>query len=190
MDETVGDNEEGGVVRESWRRGRRMWRCDYRTKKNMACHWPVAGSKVHSCSQCREHKGPCVVGGKGNKKRKEQGSPEKVVWKKTKTAEVVAWSSSSKDVTLVGLNLSQQLILELQVIHQTLCVINMSLKEVSSQVDPDWSEKAKKKSSSEEEEEGSEKELEKVEENLVEGMMLDAEVMELEEEAKEKAKEN
>ena len=32
--------------------------------------------------------------------------------------------------------------------------------------------------------------MEKVEENLVEGMMLDEEVMELEEEAKEKAKEN
>ena len=55
--------------------------------------------------------------GEGNKKRKEQGSPEKVVQKKTKTAEMAAWSSSSKDVTLAGLDINQQLILELQVIY-------------------------------------------------------------------------
>ena len=54
-----------------------------------------------------------LVWGEGNKKRKEQGSLEKVVQKKTKMAEMVAQSSSSKDVTPVGLNLSQQLILEL-----------------------------------------------------------------------------
>ena len=48
-----------------------MWRCDYCIKKNMACHWPSMGSKARSCSQCREHKVTCVVGGKGNKKRKE-----------------------------------------------------------------------------------------------------------------------
>ena len=123
-----------------------------------------------------------MVGGEGNKKRKEQGSLEKVVQKKTKMVEMVAWSSSSKDVTPVGLNLSQQLILELQVIHCTLHMIHMTLKEVSSQVDLDWLEKEKKESSSEEEEEG--------EENPAEEMTLDEEVMELEEEAKEKAQEN
>ena len=48
-----------------------MWRCDYCTKKNTACHWPSVGSKARSCSQCREHKVPCVVGGEANKKRKE-----------------------------------------------------------------------------------------------------------------------
>ena len=140
------------------------------------------GSKAYSCSQCREHKVTCVVGGEGNKKRKEQGSLEKVVQKKTKMVKMVAWSPSSKDVTPVGLNLSQQLILELQVIHCTLHMIHMTLKEVLSQVDLDWLEKEKKESSSEEEEEG--------EENPAEEMMLDEEVMELEEEAKEKAQEN
>ena len=140
------------------------------------------GSKACSCSQCREHKVTCVVGGEGNKKRKEQGSLEKVVQKKTKTAEMVAQSSSSKDVTPVGLNLSQQLILELQVIHCTLHMIHMTLKGVLSQVDLDWLEKEKKESSSEEEEEGKE--------NSAEEMTLDEEVMELEEEAKEKAQEN
>ena len=51
--------------------GSRMRRCDYCTKKNMACHWPSAGSKACLCSQCQEHKVMCVVGGEGNKKRKE-----------------------------------------------------------------------------------------------------------------------
>ena len=164
-----------------------MQRCDYCIKKNTACHWPSAGSKACSCSQCREHKVPCVVGGEANKKRKEQGSPEKVVWKKTKTAESVAWSSSSKDVTPAGLDINQQLILELQVIHRTLCAIHMTLKEVLSQVDLDWS--GKKDSlllSSEEDGEESGKELEKGEENLEEKMTLDDEVVEL---AKEKAQE-
>ena len=55
--------------------GSRMWRCDYCTKKNTACHWPSMGSKACSCSQCREHKVTWVVGGEGNEKRKEQGSP-------------------------------------------------------------------------------------------------------------------
>ena len=73
----------------------RMQRCDYCTKKNMACHWPSVGSKACSCSQCRKHKVICVVGGEGNKKRKEQGSPEKVVWKKMKMVEMAAQSSSS-----------------------------------------------------------------------------------------------
>ena len=107
----VGGKSEGASV---------MRRCDYCTKKNMACHWPSVGSKACSCSQCREHKVPCVVGGEANKKRKERGSPEKVVWKKTKMVELVAWSSSSKDVTLAGLDINQQLILKLQVIHCTL----------------------------------------------------------------------
>ena len=132
-----------------------------------------------------------MVGGKVNKKRKEQGSPEKVVQKKT--MEVAAWCSPSKDATPMGLDISQQLILELQVIHCTLCAIHMTLKEVSSQIDPDWleKEKEKKESSLEEgEEERSEKELEeKGEERPVEEMTLDEEVMELEEEAKGKAKE-
>ena len=57
----------------------RMWRCNYCTKKNTACHWPSTGSKAHLCSQCREHKVTCVVGGEVNKKRKEWGSPESVV---------------------------------------------------------------------------------------------------------------
>ena len=104
---------------------------------------------------------------------------------------MAAWSSSSKDVTLVGLNINQQLILELQVIHHTLCAIDTTLKEVLLQINPDWLEKEKKESSSEEEEEEKlEKELEKGEENLVEEMTLDDEVMELGEEAKEKANEN
>ena len=164
-----------------------MWRCDYCIKKNMACHWPSMGSKARSCSQCREHKVMCVVGGKGNKKRKEWGSPEKVVRKKTKTAELVAWSSFSKDVTLAGLDINQQLILELLVIHCTLHAIHMTPKEVSSQVDLDWL--GKKDLEEEEEEDGEElgKELEeKGEENPEEEMTLDDEVVEL---AKEKAQE-
>ena len=164
-----------------------MQRCDYCTKKNTACHWPLAGSKAHSCSQCREHKVPCVVGGEANKKRKERGSPEKVVQKKTKTVELVARSSSSKDVTPARLDINQQLILELQVIHHTLHAIHMTLKEVSSQVDPDWLGKKELSLSLEEEEDGEEsgKELEeKGEENPEEEMTLDDEVVEL---AKEKA---
>ena len=168
-----------------------MWRCDYCTKKNTACHWPSAGSKARSCSQCREHKVPCVVGGEANRKRKERGSPEKLVRKKTKTAESVARSSSSKDVTPAGLDINQQLILELQVIHCTLRAIHTTLKEVSSQVDPDWSRKKESSSSSSEEEEDGEesgKEPEKKgEENPEEEMTLDDEVVEL---AKEKAQNN
>ena len=165
-----------------------MRRCDYCTKKNTACHWPSAGSKAHSCSQCREHKVLCVVGGEANKKRKERGSPEKIVRKKTKTAESVARSSSSKDVTPAGLDINQQLILELQVIHCTLCAIHMTLKEVSLQVDPDWSRKKESSSlSSEEEEESGKEPEEKGEENPEEEMTLDDEVVEL---AKEKAQNN
>ena len=102
-------------------------------------------------------------------------------------AESVAQSSSSKDVTPARLDINQQLILELQVIHCTLCTIHMTLKEVSSQVDPDW---LGKKESLLEEEDGEEleKELEeKGEENPEEKMTLDDEVVEL---AKEKAQEN
>ena len=165
-----------------------MWRCDYCTKKNTACHWPSMGSKARLCSQCREHKVPCVVGGKANEKRKERGSLEKVVQKKTKTAESVAWSSSSKDVTLAGLDINQQLILKLQVIHCTLCVIHTMLKEVLLQVDPDWSGK-KEEEEEEEEEDGEElgkEPEEKGEENPEEEMTLDDKVLEL---AKEKAQE-
>ena len=129
----------------------------------------------------------CVVGGEGNKKRKEWGSPEKVVQKKMKTVEMVARSLSSKDVTPVGLDINQQLILELQVIHHTLHVIHTTLKEVSLQINLDWLEK-KESSSEEEEGENLEKEPEeKGEENLEEEMTLDDEVMEL---AKKKAQEN
>ena len=104
---------------------------------------------------------------------------------------MAAWSSSSKDVTLVGLNINQQLIPELQVIHHTLCAIDTTLMVVSLQINPDWLEKEKKESSLEEEEEKLEKELEeKGEENPVEEMTLDDGVMELGEEAKEKANEN
>ena len=154
--------------------------CNYCTKKNTACLWPLTGSKARSCSQCQEHKVPCVVGEEGNKKRKEHGSPEKVVWKKTKTVEVVAWSSSSQDATLLGLDLSQQLI------HRTLCDIYATIKEVSSQIDSDWVEE---KELSSETEEGSEKgSEEKGEENPTEEMTLEEEVMELEVEAKGKEK--
>ena len=129
----------------------------------------------------------CVVGGEGNKKRKEWGSPEKVVQKKMKTVEMVARSLSSKDVTPVGLDINQQLILELQVIHHTLHVIHTTLREVSLQINLDWLEK-KESSSEEEEGENLEKEPEeKGEENLEEEMTLDDEVMEL---AKKKAQEN
>ena len=114
-------------------------------------------------------------------------SLEKVVWKKTKMVESVAQSSSSKDVTLAGLDINQQLILELRVIHCTLHAIHMTPKEVSSQVDLDWL--GKKDLEEEEEEDGEElgKELEeKGEENPEEEMTLDDEVVEL---AKEKAQE-
>ena len=103
----------------------------------------------------------------------------------------MARSSSSKDVTPAGLNINQQLILELQVIHRTLRAIHTTLKEVSSQVDPDWSRKKESSSSSSEEEEDGEesgKEPEKKgEENPEEEMTLDDEVVEL---AKEKAQNN
>ena len=128
-----------------------------------------------------------MVGGEANKKRKEQGSPEKVVQKKTKTAELVARSSSSKDVTLARLDINQQLILELQVIHCTLRAIHTTLKEVLSQVDPDWLGKKESLSSLEEEEDGEElgkESEEKGEENPEEEMTLDDEVVEL---AKKKA---
>ena len=62
--------ESGGDVGGKSRGALVMWRCDYCTKKNMACHWPSAGSKARLCSQCREHKVLCVVGGEANKKRK------------------------------------------------------------------------------------------------------------------------
>ena len=127
------------------------------------------------------------MGGEANKKRKEQGSPEKVVQKKTKTAELVARSSSSKDVTLARLDINQQLILELQVIHCTLRAIHTTLKEVLSQVDPDWLGKKESLSSLEEEEDGEElgkESEEKGEENPEEEMTLDDEVVEL---AKKKA---
>ena len=128
-----------------------------------------------------------MVGGEANKKRKEQGSLEKVVQKKTKTAELVAQSSSSKDVTLARLDINQQLILELQVIHCTLHAIHTTLKEVLSQVDPDWLGKKESLSSLEEEEDGEElgkESEEKGEENPEEEMTLDDEVVEL---AKKKA---
>ena len=120
-----------------------------------------------------------------------RSSPEKVVRKKTKTAELVEWSSFSKDVTLVGLDINQQLILELLVIHHTLHAIHTTLKEVSSQVDLDWLGKKdlEEEETKEEEENGGElgKELEeKGEENPEEEMTLDDEVVEL---AKEKAQE-
>ena len=63
--------ESRGDVRGKVRGVSRMWRCDYCIKKNTACHWPSMGSEACSCSQCREHKVTCVVGGEGNKKRKE-----------------------------------------------------------------------------------------------------------------------
>ena len=100
-----------------------------------------------------------------------------------KTAESVAQSSSSKDVTPAGLDINQQLILELQVIHRTLRTIHMTLKEVSSQVDPDWSRKKESSSSSSEEEEDGEESGKEPEEK----MTLDDEVVEL---AKEKAQNN
>ena len=103
----------------------------------------------------------------------------------------MAWSSSSKDVTLAGLDINQQLILELQVIHCTLRAIHTTLKEVSLQVNLDWSRKKESSLSlsSEEEEDGEElgKEPEKGEENPEEEMTLDDEVVEL---AKEKAQNN
>ena len=54
-----------------------------------------------------------------------------------KAVEMVARSLSSKDVTPVGLDINQQLILELQVIHHTLHVIHTTLKEVSLQINLD-----------------------------------------------------
>ena len=127
----------------------------------------------------------------GWRSEQEEESLEKVVRKKTKMAELVAWSSSSKDVTPAGLDINQQLILKLQVIHRTLCAIHTTLKEVSSQVNPDWSRKKESSSSSLEEEEDGEESgkepEEKGEENPEEEMTLDDEVVEL---AKEKAQNN
>ena len=78
-----------GEVRGEVGGGSEVQRCGYCIKKGMACEWPPASSKARSCSQCREHKITCVVGGVGNKKRKERGSLEKVSWMKSKTAESV-----------------------------------------------------------------------------------------------------
>ena len=90
-------------------------------------------------------------------------------------------------MTLARLDINQQLILKLQVIHCTLCTIHTTLKEVLLQVDLDWSRK-KELSLLEEDGEGLEKEPEeKGEENPEEEMTLDDEVVEL---AKEKAQEN
>ena len=91
----------------------------------------------------------------------------------------------------MGLDINQQLILELLVIHHTLHAIHTTLKEVSSQVDLDWLGKKdlEEEETKEEEENGGElgKELEeKGEENPEEEMTLDDEVVEL---AKEKAQE-
>ena len=202
-----------GKAGEEVRGGSGMWRCDYCTKKGMACEWPPVGSKAHLCSQCREHKIPCVVGGKGNEKRKEQGRLENVAWKKSKTVDVAEKSALLKDATPVGLDMSQQLILELHIINRTLHAIHSTLKGVLYQIDPDWLEKEKKELSSEDKEEeelekeseegeGGEKLVseEKGEEKLAkeenegegdpEGMTLDEEVVEKVEEAKGKAKEN
>ena len=191
--------------------GSGMQRCDYCTKKGMACKWPPVGSKACLCSQCREHKIPCVVEGEGNKKRREGGSPKKVAQKKSKMAEAAVKSALLKDATPTGLDMSQQLILELHVINCTLCAIHLTLKEVLYQIDLDWSEKEKKELSEEEEEE-SEKESEEGEggekpaseekgeeipaEEEKEGkedpeeMTLDEEVVGKVEEVKGKAKEN
>ena len=115
-----------------------------------------------------------------------------------------------KDATPTGLDMSQQLILELHVINCTLCAIHLTLKEVSYQIDLHWSEKEKKELSSEEEEKESEKESEgeggekpasekgegkpaeeeKEGEEDPEEMTLDEEVVGKVEEAKGKAKEN
>ena len=43
-------SESGGEARGKAREVSRMWRCDYRTKKNTACHWPSMGSKACLCS--------------------------------------------------------------------------------------------------------------------------------------------
>ena len=69
-----------------------------------------------------------------------------------------------KGAAPVGLNMSQQLMLELQLINRTLHTIHLTLKEVLYQIDLDWLEKEKKKSLLELlEEEESEKELEEEE---------------------------
>ena len=176
---TKGGDESEGTVGESTG----VRRCENCTRKGLECEWPAAGSRARSCKACRETKASCVVeGGVETKKRKERGSPEKVIRKKTKTAEVVARSSSSQDATPLGLNMSQQLILELQLIHRTLRDIHATIKEVSSQIDSDWVEE--KESSSETEEESEEE----GEENSAEEMTLEEEVMELEVEAKGKEK--
>ena len=119
-------------------------------------------------------------------------------------------SALLKDATPTGLDMSQQLILELHVINCTLCAIHLTLKEVLYQIDLDWSEKEKKELSEEEEEEsekesegeGGEKpaseekgegkpaEEEKEGEEDPEEMTLDEKVVGKVEEAKGKAKEN
>ena len=42
--------ESGGEARGKAREVSRMWRCDYCTKKNTACHWPSMSSKAGLCS--------------------------------------------------------------------------------------------------------------------------------------------
>ena len=89
-------------------------------------------------------------------------------------------SALLKDATPTGLDMSQQLILELHVINCTLCAIHLTLKEVLYQIDLDWSEKEKKELSEEEEEESEDPEE----------MTLDEEVVGKVKEVKGKAKEN
>ena len=67
-----------------------------------------------------------------------------------------------KGAAPVGLNMSQQLMLELQLINRTLHTIHLTLKEVLYQIDLDWLEKEKSLLELLEEEE-SEKELEEEE---------------------------
>ena len=60
-----------GDVGEEVRERSREWRCGYCIKRGMAHEWPPADCKAHSCSQCREHKIPCMVEGERSKKWKE-----------------------------------------------------------------------------------------------------------------------
>ena len=71
--ETVRKEQLWGDVGEEVGEGSRVQRCSYCIKRGMACEWPSVGSMAHLCSQCREHKIPCMVEGEGIRRGKSEG---------------------------------------------------------------------------------------------------------------------
>jgi hypothetical protein len=156
--------------------GGHVWRCVNCTKKGIKCEWPEAGSKVQACKGCRESKALCMVGGQeASKKRKDQSgsSLEKVVWKKTKKVESVEKEvvPVEKEVVLAEQDLQRQILLQMQVMHRTLCSMHATIKEISLQINPNWEEKSESESEEVEDKDKEEEELEEgpEEETLDEG---------------------